>query len=140
MPGVDRDHEIARIRGRMLDSHGRRGARAREVHDEPVAIAVVRRGQETLRPSGMREVEHDTQLTGRATTEPDSLYRTGTGRRAARALAKVGIGDVHHDSVRILEHGQLVARAPRQIQHDACAVGSRPKANVPHFRSPRGRE
>ncbi len=139
VPRVDRDDDVATAIGRRLRraAHDGRRLRRRQIHDEAVAVLVVRREQERLRFGRLVELEHEAQLAARPRTRAqrrDGALRLGqieAGRgRGARQIDDHAIGTGQR------EHAML--DGPAQLEDDAGAFRTGPRADVLHGGGRRG--
>ena len=95
--GVDRDDEVALpVAARNLDRHGRRRRQlVAEVHDEAIAIGLVRRRQESLGLDLVVDVEDDAQPMPAALADAHGLH-DARGRGQLERL-EVGVDRIEID-------------------------------------------
>ncbi len=135
MPGVDRDDDVATVaRGRMRCLDGSdRGAGRGKIHDQAMAVGFVRFDQETLGLHAPGEIEHHAHAPILARRGAHLAHDALAGDRIVAGCRELRIGDVDHDAIGIGECEQGVAGGGAQIEHDTCALGACPQAQVANF-------
>ena len=129
--GIDGNHQVTLAgRGMRRDDRPQRTAAGGQIDDQPVAVGLVRRCQETVGLRPAVEVEHDPQGAARLGPGPHRTNQArGLGHGDAAGVERSPL-EVDDDAIGTRQREQLVTHRLAQIEHHPGRVGTRPDAQV----------